>query len=94
LDLEPQRRGEEEVATARRLLERALRAYPRAFQIVLADSLYAQAPFLNFLLAHRKHALVVLKDERRDLYQDAESLFPLTSPQSAQYRSRECLWWR
>jgi hypothetical protein len=93
LDLEPQRPGEDEVATALRLLGRVLAAYPRAFQILLVDSLYAQAPFLNFLLAHRKHAVVVLKDERRDLYQDAQGLFSLTPPQRGRYRSRDCLWW-
>jgi len=93
LDLEPQRPGEDEVATALRLLGRVLAAYPRAFQILLADGLYAQAPFLNFLLARGKHAVVVLKDERRDLYQDAQGLFRLTPPQSGRYRSRECLWW-
>ncbi len=93
LDLEPQRAGEDEVATALRLLERVLAAYPRAFQIVLADGLYAQALFLNYLLAHRKHAVVVLKDERRDLYQDAQALFRLLQPQSGWYRSRNCLWW-
>ncbi len=93
LDLEPQRPGEDEVAAALRLLARVLAAYPRAFQIVLADSLYAQAPFLNFLLAHRKHALVVLKDERRDLYQDAQQVFQLTPPHRGRYRSRDCRWW-
>jgi DDE family transposase len=93
LDLEPQRPGEDEVATALRLLGRVLAAYPRAFQIVLADSLYAQAPFLNFLLTHRKHAVVVLKDERRDLYRDAQGLFALTPPQVGGYRSRDCRWW-
>ena len=93
LDLEPQRPGEDEVATALRLLGRVLAAYPRAFQILLADSLYAQAPFLNFLIARGKHAVVVLKDERRDLYQDAQGLFRLTPPQSGRYRSRDCLWW-
>ena len=93
LDLEPQRPGEDEVATALRLLGRVLAAYPRVFQILLADGLYAQAPFLNFLLARGKHAVVVLKDERRDLYQDAQGLFRLTPPQSGRYRSRECLWW-
>jgi len=93
LDLEPQRPGEDEVATALRLLERVLSAYPRAFQIVLADSLYAQAPFLNFLLAHGKHAVVVLKDERRDLYRDAQGLLVLTPPQKGSYRSRDCQWW-
>jgi hypothetical protein len=69
LDLEPQRPGEDEVTTARRLLARVLADYPRAFGLLLADGLYAQAPFVNLLLAHGKHALVVLMDERRDLYQ-------------------------
>ena len=93
LDLEPQRPGEDEVTTAMRLLERALHAYPRAFQLVLGDGLYAQAPFFNLLLAHGKHAMVVLKDERRDLYQDACGLFPITPPQQGTHRSRRCLWW-
>jgi hypothetical protein len=92
LDLEPQRAGEDEVAAALRLLERVLARYPRAFDLVLADGLYAQAPFFNFLLRHHKHALVVLKDPRRDLYRDAFGLFQLTPPQSAQYRSRQCQW--
>jgi hypothetical protein len=93
LDLEPQRAGEDEVTTAMRLLDRVLHTYPRAFQLVLADGLYAQAPFFNLLLAHGKHALVVLKDERRDLYQDACGLFAITPPQQGTYRSRRCLWW-
>ena len=39
------------MATARRLLDRVLAPYPRAFQLLLADGLYAQAPFFNLLLA-------------------------------------------
>lgn len=93
LDLEPQQPGEAELATARRLLERVLDAYPRAFDLVLADALYAVAPFLNFLLSHGKQALVVLKDEGRNPYQDAAGLWPQEEPQKGQYRSRSCLWW-
>jgi hypothetical protein len=93
LDHEPQLAGEGEVATALRLLERVLGAYPRAFDLVLADALYATAPFFNFLLAHGKHALVVLKDERRNLYEDAAGLFPCILPQAEVFRSRRCLWW-
>jgi hypothetical protein len=93
LDLEPQRSAEDEVTTARRLLERALSVYPRAFDLLLADALYATAPFLNFLLSHGKHALMVLKDERRNLYQDAAGLGTRVQPQSGQYRGRTCLWW-
>jgi len=93
LDLEPQRPGEDEVTTATRLPARVLADYPRAFGWLLADGLYAQAPFINRLLAHGKHALVVLKDERRELYQDACSLFTIAPPQKGKYRSRRCQWW-
>ena len=93
LDHEPQRPGEEEVATALRLLARVIPAYPRAFDLVLADALYAEAPFFNFLLAHGKHALAVLKDERRNLYQDVAGLFDHEAPQPGSYRSRQCHWW-
>ena len=93
LDHEPQRPGEEEVATALRLLARVIPAYPRAFDVVLADALYAEAPFFNFLLAHGKHALAVLKDERRNLYQDVAGLFDHEAPQPGSYRSRQCHWW-
>jgi hypothetical protein len=93
LDHEPQRSGEEEVETALRLLARVISAYPRAFDLVLADALYAEAPFFNFLLAHGKHALVVLKDERRNLYQDAAGLFDHVAPKPGSYRSRQCHWW-
>ena len=93
LDHEPQRAGEDEVATALRLLERVIPAYPRAFDLVLADALYGTAPFFNFLLARHKHVLVVLKDERRNLYQDVEGLFERVVPQPGCYGSRQCLWW-
>jgi DDE family transposase len=93
LDQEPQRTGEDEVATALRLLDRVMEAYPRAFDLVLADALYSTAPFFNFLLARGKHALVVLKDERRNLYQDAAGLFRSIPPQRGRYRSRQCWWW-
>ncbi len=93
LDMEPQRPGEDEVATARRLLERVLVTYPRAFQVVLADALYAEAPFINFLWSHRKHVLVVFKDDRRDLYRDALALCALQGSEAGQYRGRQCKWW-
>jgi hypothetical protein len=82
LDAEPQSSGEDEVAAALRLLDRVLAAYPRAFDVVLADGLYANSKFFNYLLQHGKHALTVLKDDRRDLLQDADGLFDQTPPTS------------
>jgi hypothetical protein len=93
LDLEPQRAGEDEVSTALRLLERVMGSYPRGFDLVLADALYSTAPVFNFLLARGKHVLTVLKDDRRNLYQDAAALFAAFPPVEGIYRSRKCLWW-
>lgn len=81
LDAEEQRPGEDEVATALRLLRRVVARYPRAFDVVGCDGLYAQAPFLNSVMALGKHFLVVLKNKDRVLMKDARSLFPQTTPE-------------
>jgi hypothetical protein len=93
LDCEPMLPDEDEVACAMRLLTRVLAAYPRAFDLVLADALYDTAPFFNFLIDRGKHALVVLKDERRNLYQDVAGLFAHVQPQRGERRGRDCQWW-
>jgi hypothetical protein len=93
LDMEPQKPGEDEVATGTRLLERVLADYPRAFQLLLADAFYCKAPFVNFLWSHHKYILVVLKDERRDLYEDVLGLCKIHKPHEGRYRNRKCLWW-
>jgi hypothetical protein len=81
LDAEPQRPGEDEIATALRLLERLLVHFPRAFDVVLGDALYTDPRFYNFLLDHGKDALTVLKNENRNLLADARALFETHSPQ-------------
>jgi hypothetical protein len=80
LDIEEQRKGENEVAAAMRLLARVVDRYPRAFQVVLGDALYLRANVFQFLLAHGKEGIAVLKDETRDLWQDVQGLFPLEQP--------------
>ena len=92
LDVEPQRPGEDEVTAAIRLLKRVLKNYPRAFDLILADGLYARAPFFKFALKHGKDVIAVLKDDRRDLLKDAQGLF--NREKSKFYRdgniTREC----
>jgi len=80
LDAEPQQPGEDEVAAALRLLERALTRYPRAFDVLLADGLYADSRVFNTTLENGKDIIAVLKDDRRDLLQDARNLFEQTAP--------------
>ncbi len=76
LDLELLGPHEEEGSAARRLIERVIKAHPRAFDILLGDGLYPQARIFQLLRRHGKHAIVVLKDERRDVLVDARALFP------------------
>jgi hypothetical protein len=77
LDVEEQRQGEDEVSAAFRLMRRVLKNYPRAFDVVVVDGLYLTADFFELVLAHGKHIVAVLKDERRDLMEDVRGLFPL-----------------
>lgn len=80
LDLEMQRPGEDEVTAATRLLKRLFQEYPRAFNLVIADGLYARAPFFKLVKDHGKDIIAVLKDDRRDLFQDAMGLFKQEAP--------------
>lgn len=75
LDAEPIRPAEDEVAAAIRLLERDLADYPRAFDVVAGDGLYARSDFFNFVRSRGKQVIAVLKDEQRDLLKDARGLF-------------------
>jgi hypothetical protein len=88
LDAEPIRPGEDEVAAALRLLDRVIQQYPRAFDLIQGD---ADPRFFNWAIQHGKYALAVLKDDRRDLLQDARRLFEDLAPSvlDGQVR-REC----
>lgn len=49
-------------------------------KVVVADGLYLEAPFFKLFLRHGKHIIAVLKDERRDLMEDAKGLFQQEQP--------------
>jgi len=93
LDLEPVRAGEDERAAATRLLDRVIRRYPRAFDLVLADALYAVAPFVRFLAEHGKHALIVFKQESMGLYREACAELSDRPAVQGSHRGRHCRWW-
>jgi hypothetical protein len=82
IDAELLQPGEDEVGAATRMIKRVLIRFPRSFDILTADALYARAPLFNLLLAHGKHALAVLKDERRDIFADSRDLFHDQTPQT------------
>jgi hypothetical protein len=92
LDAEPILPGEDEVAVALRLLDRLVQDYPRAFDVVQGDALYADSRFFNWAIAHGKHALAVLKNDRRDLLQDAQRLFEDQPPTVVHASPRRQCW--
>jgi len=93
LDTEPQAPHEDEVAAALRLLLRVVSRIPRAFEVVLVDGLYARAEFFRAARARGKEVIAVLKDDRRDLLQDALGLFATIQPIRERDGSTERLMW-
>jgi hypothetical protein len=80
LDIEPVYPDEGELSAAYRLLKRVCRAYPKAFDAVVADGLYLKGTVFNLLASHGKYAAAVLKDETRQLYDEAVSLSGIIDP--------------
>lgn len=80
LDIEPILPGQGELTAAYRLLERVCVNYPKAFSVVAGDALYLAADIFDLLLSHGKYSIAVLKDEKRQLYDEAVSLSSITQP--------------
>lgn len=73
-DFEMVRPKEGEVVAARRLVARVVKTYGRLVDVITADALYLEAPFIQVVLEAGKHVVVVMNQEARELYQDAERL--------------------
>ncbi len=80
LDIEPICPNEGELTSAYRLLERVCKNYPKAFEVVVGDGLYLNGVVFNLLASHGKYAAAVLKDETRQLYEEAVSLCSIVDP--------------
>lgn len=74
LDIEPIVPGQGEQTSAYRLLKRVCRNYPKAFSVVIGDALYLNEKIFNLLEGHHKKTIAVLKEERRQLFEEANKL--------------------
>lgn len=81
LDEEPVLPGETETTAALRLLERFHARMPRFLDVLTMDAFYLQAPFARSALDLGYGLVTILKQENRDLYQDADGLFNMVSPE-------------
>jgi len=84
LDIEPILPGEGEITSAYRLLERVCKNYPKAFEVVIGDGLYLKETVFKLLESHHKKAIAVLKEERRQLFEEANNLSLLVEPKTYQ----------
>ncbi len=81
LDIEPVLPKEGEISSAYRLIERVLANYPKAFSVVIGDGLYLKETVFNLLKRHHKYSIAVLKEERRQLFEEANRLSLLSKPE-------------
>jgi hypothetical protein len=93
LDVEEVRPGEDEIAAAIRLLERLQKRYPKAYDVVTGDALYADPRLVAFLRRHNKHLIAVLKENHPDLLEDARSVCALVEPVRWKEGKNEYTWW-
>ena len=84
LDIEPIVPGESEVTSSYRLLERVCVNYPKAFTLLIGDALYLNEKIFKLLEAHHKYSIAVLKEERRQLFEEANKLSLLVKPKTYQ----------
>jgi hypothetical protein len=90
LDLEPIRPGEDEAASALRLLGRMRRLYgPRFFDAVTVDAWYATGPFFKAVQRLGWGVVAVLKQERYEIYQEASALMDQSPPIAWQWADRQ-----
>jgi hypothetical protein len=102
VDIETQRRGENELAAGERLLRRVRqRLGRRFFQILTVDALYANRPFLQLVHELGWDLVTVLKDNQPDLQLQAQRLTDRRPDQQFepdpktryQIWEEEKLWW-
>ena len=59
----------------KRLIERLKKRHGHFADVIVADALYLNAPFINTLKENGLEGVIRLKDERRMIFQNAERLF-------------------
>ena len=92
LDAELLAPGEGERTAAMRLVERVIREYPFV-EVFTFDALYLEAPILRAIVGSGRGAIVVLKEERRELYRDVQGLLPTLEPKELSLDKEKILYW-
>lgn len=68
-------KDEGELTGGKRLIKRLHEKHGHFADVIVADALYLNAPFINTVLECKMDTVIRLKDKTRCIYQDAEGLF-------------------
>ena len=68
-------KDEGELTGGKRLIQRLHRRHGHFADVIVADALYLNAPFINTVVGCGMDTVIRLKDEKRCIFQDAEGLF-------------------
>ena len=68
-------KDEGELTGGKRLVERLRKRHGHFTDVIVADALYLNAPFINIIKENGLEAVIRLKDEKRLIFQDAEGFF-------------------
>ncbi len=68
-------KDEGELTGRKRLVERVHERHGHFADVMVADVLYLNTPFINTVLKYKMDVVIRLKDEKRRIHQDAEGLF-------------------
>ncbi len=68
-------KDEGELTGGKRLIRRMRKEFGHFADVIVADALYLNAPFINTVLGCGMDVVIRLKDENRLIYQDAEGMF-------------------
>ena len=68
-------KDEGELTGGKRLIRRLKKRHGHFADVIVADALYLNAPFINTVVECGMDAVIRMKDERRQLYQDAKGIF-------------------
>ena len=68
-------KDEGELTGGKRLIERLRKRHGHFADVIVADALYLNAPFINTIKENGLETVIRLKDEKRLIFQDAEGFF-------------------
>lgn len=82
------KKDEGELTGGKRLIQRLHKTHGHFADVIVADALYLNAPFINTVLDCGMDVVIRLKDEKRLIFQDAEGLFKQNIGKKAGFQTK------